>query len=82
MARVRTIAQSVRDLTGGLDQFQVEASSVGELLQALDARYPGLERLVREEMALVIDGDMHHDYWNEPLGPHAEVVFLHRIEGG
>jgi len=82
MVHVRTIAQSVRHLTGGLDRFEVDAATVGELLQQLDAKHPGLERHVRDEMALVIDGAMHHDYWNEPLAADAEVVFLPRIVGG
>lgn len=82
MARVITIAQSVRDFTGGLDRFEVDAPTVRALLAALDARYPGLGQHVRETMAIAIDGELHHDAWNEPLGSQTEVVFIPRIEGG
>jgi sulfur-carrier protein len=82
MARVRTIAQSVRDLAGGRDHFEVDAKNVRALLAALDARYPGLDAHVRETMFIAIDGEMHQNAWDEPLGPDAEVVFVPMIAGG
>lgn len=82
MARVITIAQSVRDLSGGLDHFEVEAPTVRALLAALDARYPGLDQHVRDTMAIAIDGELHHDAWEESLRPDAEVVIIPRMEGG
>lgn len=82
MARVITIAQSVRDLAGGLDRFEVDAPTVRALLTSLDARYPGLGTHVAETMAIAIDGELHHDAWNLPLAPDSEVVFIPLIPGG
>lgn len=82
MARVSTIAQSVRDLAGGLDHFEVDAPTVRALLAALDARHPGLGTHVRESMAIAIDGDIHHNAWDEPLAPDTEVVFVPGIVAG
>ena len=82
MARVSTIAQAVRDLADGRDHFELPADNVRALLAALDARYPGLAALVQAEMAIAIDGELHHDAWNEPLAPDAEVVLVPRIGGG
>lgn len=82
MARVSSIAQAVRDLAGGQDQFEVEAASVRALLAELERRHPGLGTHVREHMAIAIDGEFHQDAWNEPLAPDAEVVLVPRIVGG
>jgi molybdopterin converting factor small subunit len=82
VAHVRTIAQSVRDLTGGLDRFEVDATSVRALLAVLGARYPGLEQHLRESMVVAVDGEMHPGAWDQPLAPDAEVVFIPMIPGG
>lgn len=82
MARIKTIAQSVRELAGGHDHFDIPASSVRELIDALEARYPGLGALVRDQMALAIDGELHHDAWDEPLAANAEVVLVPRLVAG
>jgi sulfur-carrier protein len=82
MAHVSTIAQSVRDLAGGLDHFEVDAPTVRALLATLDGRYPGVGKLVRETMFIAIDGELHHQAWEEPLAPDTEVVFVPMIAGG
>lgn len=82
MARVRTIAQSVRDLAGGLDHFDLEAPTIRALVAELEVRYPGLGEHVRKSMTIAIDGEMHHDAWNEPLSADSEVVFIPLITGG
>jgi sulfur-carrier protein len=82
MAKVSSSAQAVRDLTGGIDRFEVEATSVRALIAALEARFPGLGGLVGTRMALAIDGEIHHDALAEPLAPDSEVVLIPRIAGG
>ena len=82
MARVSTIAQAVRDLADGQDHFDLPADSVRSLLAALDARHPGLAELVRAQMAIAIDGELHHDAWSEPLDADAEVVLVPRLTAG
>ena len=37
------IPAPLRPLTGGVDQVQVEAASVGALVDALEARHPGMQ---------------------------------------
>lgn len=82
MARVSSATHQVLVLTGGLAEVDVPAATVGELLAALQARFPGLGELVRERMAIAIDGEIHQDAGNEPLAPDAEVVLIPRIGGG
>ena len=82
MPRVSSAAGAVRALTGGLDRFDIDAPTVRALLAALDDRFPGLGELARTQMAIAIDGEIHHDALAEPLAPHAEVVLIPRIGGG
>lgn len=82
MVRVVSISSKVRDLTGGLDGFEIEARSVRELTRALEARFPGLGGLIEDEMSLAIDGEIHQDALMEPLKPDSEVVLIPRISGG
>ncbi|OYX49035.1 MAG: hypothetical protein B7Y90_08935 [Alphaproteobacteria bacterium 32-64-14] len=82
MARVVSISSKVRDLTGGLDAFDVEAATVRGLIRALEAKFPGLGDLVENEMSLAIDGEIHQDAMLEPLSPGSEVVLIPRISGG
>ena len=82
MARVSTTAQAVRDLTGGVTDFDIPALTVRALFSALDARYPGLGELASSRMALAIDGEIHQDALTEALAPDAEVVLIPRIAGG
>ena len=82
MARVSSTAQSVRDLTGGVTDFDIPAQTVRALFSALEARYPGLGELASSRMALAIDGEIHQDALAESLAADAEVVLNSRIVGG
>lgn len=82
MARVVSISERVRELTGGLRSFEVEAASVRRLLAELERRYPGLGAHVEENMAIAIDGEIHQDALAEPLGPNSEVVLIPKLSGG
>jgi len=82
LAQVRSIAQSVRDFTGGQDRFDIAAGNLRELLATLEARYPGIEEHLRTAMSVAVDGELHPDGWNLPLRRDAEVVFIPLIAGG
>jgi molybdopterin converting factor small subunit len=82
VARVLTVAQSVRDLAGGRDHFEVDAPTLRALVDALDRRHPGLGEHVRTTMAVAIDGELHHEAWDQPLKATTEVVFIPLIAGG
>jgi molybdopterin converting factor small subunit len=82
MAWVSSVDARVRELTGGQARFEVPAATVRGLLSALEARWPGLGAHVEADMALAIDGEIHHDALGEPLSADAEVVLIPRIGGG
>jgi molybdopterin converting factor small subunit len=68
--------------TGGLDQVEVAASNVRQLIDALDARFPGLGEKLRDGTAISIDGEIIHDPLLEPIEPDSEIHFLPSISGG
>ena len=82
MPTVSSITQQVRDLTGGLDSFEVQADSVRGLIAELERRYPGLGMLVSEKMAIAIDGEINQDALGTSLDADSEVVLIPRIAGG
>ena len=82
MARVQSISSQVRDFTGGLDAFDVEATTVRALIRELDARFPGLGELVEEKMAIAIDGEIHQDALGAAFGEGSEIVLIPKISGG
>jgi sulfur-carrier protein len=82
LARVQSISSRVRDFTGGIDAFDVEARTVRALIRELDARFPGLGEFVETSMALAIDGEIFQDALGAQLEPGSEVVLIPKISGG
>ncbi len=72
----------LRKYTNDEPRVAVAATNFRELVAALDEIYPGIASVVSEGMAVAIDGEIIHDPYLEPIGPHSEVHFLHRISGG
>ena len=82
MPRVTTISSRVRDFTGGIDSFDVEALTIRALIRELDERFPGLGEHVEEAMAIAIDGEIHQDALGASLLSSSEVVLIPKISGG
>lgn len=68
--------------TGGQSEFEVGATTVREVIAALDARFPGLGDFVDRRMAFAIDGVIHQDAWFSPIEPDSEVYLIPKIGGG
>ena len=69
-------------LTGGVASLEVEARTVRGLIEALDARFPGLGLFIDARMAFAIDGVIHQDAWFAVLEPDSKVVLIPKIGGG
>jgi molybdopterin synthase sulfur carrier subunit len=82
------IPTPLRGLTGGVTQIRLEGSTVGELVDALDSRFPGLkERLCRGDslspgLQISIDHVMTRRGLLARVRPESEVHFLPVIGGG
>jgi molybdopterin synthase sulfur carrier subunit len=87
MARV-FIPPSLRTLTGGVDVADVEGSTVGELIDRLEGRFPGTrDRLCRGDelqpgVAVAVDGSVSALGLLQRVGPQTEVHFLPAVGGG
>lgn len=75
-------SSSLRDLTGGDEEVQVEASSVRGLIRLLDERYPGIGERLSEGTSVAINGEIMPDALYEEIPDGAEVHFLATLSGG
>lgn len=78
----------MRDLTGGVAQVQVAAGSVRNIVESLEAQFPGIKaRLCRDDelspaLQVTIDGVLSHRGLRANVGKQSEVHFLPAIGGG
>jgi molybdopterin synthase sulfur carrier subunit len=79
----------LREVTGGQEQVRVPGSTVREVIQHLEERFPGIKaRLCDEEdrlrpgIAVTIDGQISRLRLRQPLAETSEVHFLPAISGG
>jgi molybdopterin converting factor small subunit len=80
MAVVR-IPTRLQHLSGGLAEVRVDADDVRRLIEALERRFPGLGKPLREA-AVAIDGEILNDPYLEAVATESEVDFLPRLSGG
>lgn len=87
MARLH-IPPLMRDLTDGQAQVEVPGRTVGEVIAALDAAYPGARARLCEgdallpTLALWVDGRTARRGLAQPVQATSEIRFLPHIEGG
>ena len=81
MAQVHFSA-GLRDLTGGLAQVEVEATTVRRLVAALEVMFPGLGDRLSEASSVAINGEIFTDAEFEPVNSDSEVHFLDIFQGG
>jgi molybdopterin converting factor small subunit len=84
---VRLPAILVNLFPGAVRRLEVSAASVGEALDALDTRWPGMrDRLcdsrprIRRHINVFVDGERAS--LETPLAPGAEVIVMTAISGG
>ena len=76
------ISSLSRDFTAGENEFEIEASTLYDVIRALDQRYPGLGEHLEEETSVAIDGEIYEVAYFHPLRPGCEIFFIPKIEGG
>jgi molybdopterin converting factor small subunit len=81
MARV-TLVGNLAQVTGGLAEFNLPATSVKDLFQRLVQLHPALGPHLDEGIAVAIDGQIYQDALLEPIGPDSDVYLLPQIAGG
>lgn len=73
---------ALRQHTDGQDTVEVEASNFKELLDALVAKYPGLQPQIDRGVSLAVDGLVYRNSWFTPVKPDSEVVLMPYMKGG
>jgi molybdopterin converting factor small subunit len=75
-------------LTGGAQDAEVTGSTVEELIEQLDVRYPGIkERLIeggqlRAGLSVFVDGSIRREGLECEVSPQGDVHFIPAIAGG
>jgi molybdopterin synthase sulfur carrier subunit len=78
----------LRDMTAGQETVTVTGATLGEVIEQLDLRFPGIKsRLcagdaLKTGMAAVVDTEVSRLGLLQPIGPQSEVHFLPAIGGG
>ncbi len=78
----------MRDLTGGRTRVEVPGSNVRQVIESLDAAFPGAKaRLCDGEglnplVAVAVDGELSTLGVRQPVGPASEVHFVAAVSGG
>ncbi len=81
--RVRVhLWSGLRALTGGAEVVEVEAATVGQMLDALVAACPGLADTIAEGVSVAVDGRVIVSDLTTPVGPDSEVYLMQRLRGG
>ncbi len=81
MIRVH-LASSLRDLTDGVAEVEVDAATVRRLIKQLDERFPGMGERLSEGVSVSINGEIMPDALYEDIPDGAEVHFLPTLSGG
>ena len=81
MAHV-TLTGNLRQFTGGVAEFDLEAASVRQLFTRLSERYPALAPHLEQGLAVAIDGQIYQDALFQPIEADSEVHVLPQIAGG
>ena len=82
---IPTLLQTV---TGGVSNVAVDGTTVAQLVEQLEARFPGIrDRLVdqgrlRPNISVAVDGEVLPGGLREAVEPSSEVHFVAAIRGG
>ena len=81
MAKV-VLVGNLTQVTGGVAEFDLPATSIKHLFELLADRHPLLARHLEDGVAVAIDGQIYQETLLEPIGPDSEVYLIPQIAGG
>jgi molybdopterin converting factor small subunit len=82
------IPSLLQSLTDGADRAEVSGTTIGEIIDNLEARFPGVkDRLVqggalRPHIAVAIDGDVTPEGLEQDVQESSEIHFIPALSGG
>jgi molybdopterin converting factor small subunit len=82
MPHVLAMGGDVAQFTGGASEFEVAATTFGDMVRELERRWPGLGEYVERRMAIAIDGEIFQDAEAAVLVDSSEICLIPKIGGG
>ena len=76
------LGSNLKNFTDGVEEFELEATSVKSLIAELDRQYPGIADALEAGFALAINGEVIANPGYEKLSEGTEVRFLSPMQGG
>ena len=73
---------SLRAVTDGEAEVEVEAATFKDVITQLEAKHPGLKPRIERGVSLAIDGTIYREAWFMPVRPDSEVVLMPLMVGG
>ena len=70
------LSGSLRDAADGAASIALQANTIRELLRKLVERYPRMQSMVEEGIAVSIDGEIYRDNWGKEIPEGAEIFLL------
>lgn len=81
MAKV-ILSGTLRQLAGGIEEVDLDARDVRQLIRMLGERFPDLGPHLDSGYAVAIDGEIFQDAWFAPIRADSEVHLVPAIRGG
>ncbi|MDC1311055.1 MoaD/ThiS family protein [Burkholderiales bacterium] len=77
------ITGSLKNLTNGISEFNIQARNVHQLVRELKQICPALAPLIESDgFAVAIDGEIHQDILFAPISESSEIHIIPPIGGG
>ena len=76
------LGSNLKNFTNGVEELEVEATSVKSLIAEMERQYPGIADALESGFALAIDGEVIANPGYEKLAEVSEVRFLSPMQGG
>jgi molybdopterin converting factor small subunit len=82
------IPSNMRHLTNGKSQVRVEGVTLADIVNNLDAQFPGMreqlvrDNLIKDEIAVAIDGEQGHQGLFREVADSSEIHFIPMVAGG
>ena len=76
------LGSNLKNFTNGVEELELEVTSVKSLIAELDRQYPGIADALESGFALAIDDEIIANPGYEKLAEGSEVRFLSPMQGG
>lgn len=73
---------SLRRFADGQEVVEVDAATVGQMMDALEKAHPGLGPAIKAGLSVAVDGEVIANNRAAPVKPESEVFLLQRLKGG